>query len=36
VGFGAGAALALTSAATIVLGIVPWPLLNMLRDAIPL
>lgn len=35
VGFGAGTALALTSAATIVLGIVPWPLLNMLRDAIP-
>jgi NADH-quinone oxidoreductase subunit N len=36
VGFGAGAALALTSATTVALGIVPWPLLNMLRDAIPL
>jgi NADH-quinone oxidoreductase subunit N len=33
---GAGSALALVSAATVVLGVVPWPLLNMLRDAIPL
>ncbi|MFH2071541.1 MAG: NADH-quinone oxidoreductase subunit N [Actinomycetota bacterium] len=33
---GVGWTLALTSAATVALGIAPWPLLNMLRDAIPL
>ena len=33
---GVGWTLALTSAATVVLGIAPWPLLNMLRDALPL
>jgi len=36
VDMGTGWALALTSAATVALGIAPWPLLNMLRDAIPL
>lgn len=36
VGPGAGVVLAATSAATIVLGIAPWPLLNALRHAIPL
>jgi NADH-quinone oxidoreductase subunit N len=35
VGRGTGWTLALTSAATVALGIAPWPLLNMLRDAIP-
>ncbi|MCJ7725981.1 MAG: NADH-quinone oxidoreductase subunit N [Acidimicrobiia bacterium] len=33
---GIGWTLALTSAATIALGVAPWPLLNMLRDALPL
>ena len=33
---GSGWTLGLTSAATIALGIAPWPLLNMLRDALPL
>jgi len=33
---GTGWTLGLTSAATIALGIAPWPLLNMLRDALPL
>jgi NADH-quinone oxidoreductase subunit N len=32
---GIGWTLALTSAATVALGIAPWPLLNMLRDALP-
>ena len=35
VGRGTGWTLAITSAATLALGIAPWPLLNMLRDALP-
>ncbi|MCB2224327.1 MAG: NADH-quinone oxidoreductase subunit N [Actinobacteria bacterium] len=35
VGRGPAWAVGITSAATIVLGIAPWPLLNMLRDALP-
>jgi len=35
-GWGARIALAVTSAATLVFGIAPWPLLDVLRDALPL
>ena len=36
VGWGARIVLAVAAAATLVFGIAPWPLLEVLRDALPL
>jgi NADH-quinone oxidoreductase subunit N len=36
VGWGARLALAVAAAVTLILGIAPWPLLKVLRDALPL
>jgi NADH:ubiquinone oxidoreductase subunit 2 (subunit N) len=36
VGWGARVVLVVAAAATLVFGIAPWPLLEVLRDALPL